>query len=154
MNSKLGAQSVASYVLDTSAVLAVLMREEGADQVRELLANAQDTSVAERPILLAPFLALMEAEYRLRRLFTEREAERVTALIESWPVEVRESTLDWRRWAARLKASGRLSLADAWIASLAMMEDAELVHKDPEYDGVPGLKALRLPYRRQGRRRR
>jgi hypothetical protein len=38
-------------------------------------------------------------------------------------------------------------VADAWICGLARLLDAELVHKDPEYDTVPDLKALQLPYK-------
>jgi hypothetical protein len=34
------------------------------------------------------------------------------------------------------------------MAALAVLEDAELVHKDPEFDAVPGLRAVRLPYDR------
>jgi predicted nucleic acid-binding protein len=49
---------------------------------------------------------------------------------------------------ARIKAWGRISLADAWVAALALLNDAELVHKDPEFDSVLGLRALKLPYDR------
>lgn len=54
---------------------------------------------------------------------------------------------EWRKAAARLKARAGLSLGDAWNASLALLLDAELVHKDPEFDDVKGLKSLRLPYK-------
>jgi predicted nucleic acid-binding protein len=47
--------------------------------------------------------------------------------------------------AAEVKSRGGLSVADAWIASLALLHDAELVHKDPEFDAVEGLRAHRLP---------
>ena len=35
--------------------------------------------------------------------------------------------------AARLKAGGGLSVADAWIAATALSRAAVLVHKDPEF---------------------
>lgn len=58
-----------------------------------------------------------------------------------------ESNEPWRLEAARIKAVFRLSLADAWISSLATLQEAELVHKDPEYDAVTALESLRLPYK-------
>jgi predicted nucleic acid-binding protein len=49
--------------------------------------------------------------------------------------------------AAAVKASHPLSVADAWIAASALELDATLVHKDPEFESVPGLLEERLPYK-------
>jgi predicted nucleic acid-binding protein len=70
-------------------------------------------------------------------------------MLDAWPVESVESYLSWRRAAARVKAQGKVSFAAAWVAALALLRDAELVHKDPEFDAVTGLKTLRLPYDRE-----
>ena len=51
--------------------------------------------------------------------------------------------------AAEVKALHRLSLADAWIAACALLHDAELVHKDPEFDAVAAQQLL-LPYKPKG----
>lgn len=139
-------------VFDTSAILAMLRPEEGGEVVRGLLTSALSTVNGERAVIRVPFMALMETQYLLMRERSSRDVDYFLRLIEQWPAEVIESTPQWRDEAARVKASRGLSLADAWIAALALIEDAELVHKDPEYDRVPGLKALRLPYRRTGRR--
>ncbi len=48
--------------------------------------------------------------------------------------------------AAELKALYRLSLADSWIAACAVLQDAILVHKDPEFE-VLSCEQIRLPYR-------
>ena len=48
---------------------------------------------------------------------------------------------------AKVKAKGSLSVADAWIASLAILHQCELVHKDPEFDRVNELTVIRLPYK-------
>lgn len=128
---------MAGYVLDTSAIMAFLFGEEGADTVRDILEGSHDVSI--------PFISLMEVEYRLAR----HQAGLVDfslAAIDAWPVEVPESDYRWRRQAAHVKTQGRLSVADAWVASLALIKDAELVHKDPEFDSVQGLQTLRLPY--------
>lgn len=150
------------YVLDTSAVLAMLRDEPGAQQVLEILGSGlagevhepeapygddsgrDDDRAGAEPVLL-PFVAVMELEYRAERLWGRYQADRLSALVRAWPVELVESSPLWRREAAAVKASGGLSLADAWICSLAMISSARLVHKDPEYDAVPGLDCLRLP---------
>ncbi|MCL0057515.1 PIN domain-containing protein [Dehalococcoidales bacterium] len=126
---------MAAYVLDSSAVMSVLFDEVGAFKVLELLDEA---SRGNSQISLR-FMALMEIEYwLLRRL--PKEAERSLLLVQSWPVEVEESYPE-------LKAGFPLSVADAWIAALAIIQDAELVHKDPQFERIRDLKTLRLPYK-------
>jgi predicted nucleic acid-binding protein len=131
-----------AYVLDTSAVLAVLKAEPGYEKVAEILAEAE--SDAGQDILL-PFMAVMETQYRLLRDLPQEEVLAAVRLVEAWPVTVMESTPSWRQRAAEVKSRGGLSVADAWIASLALLHDAELVHKDPEFDNVEGLRSYRLP---------
>jgi predicted nucleic acid-binding protein len=140
------------YVLDTSAILAMLADEPGAERVSALLQPSagdvlHEAGDEEVDGCLLPFLALMELEYLARRRLGEAEASRLLQLVQSWPAEVVESESAWRHEAARVKATTPLSVADAWIASLALLHDAVLVHKDPEYDAVDGLLAERLPYR-------
>lgn len=51
--------------------------------------------------------------------------------------------------AAEIKAYHPLSLADAWIAALALNRSAVLVHKDPEFEALSGLiHLLPLPYKK------
>ena len=50
---------------------------------------------------------------------------------------------------AILKA--KLSAVDALIAVQAMSANARLVHKDPKFDAVDGLKHLRLPCKARSR---
>ena len=118
----------------------MLFEEDGADRVEELL-HGDDSDV------VVPFIALMETEYRLLRVMSSDEVEPILFMVESWPVQVRESTPEWRRAAASVKAQSSLSVADSWIAALAILSDGELVHKDPEFDEVEGLKAVRLSYK-------
>lgn len=131
------------YVLDTSALLALFRGEDGAGQVVEVLESGE-------PLYL-PFMALMEFEYMTERERGLADLYGALRLIHAWPASLMESNPDWRRAAARLKAKAGLSLGDAWNASLALLLDAELVHKDPEFDEVGGLKSLRLPYKSKTR---
>ena len=130
------------YVLDTSAVLAVLLAEPGYQTVTEILARTEEDSGQS---VLLPFMTLMEIQYRLLRDLSPEEALAAVRLVEAWPSRVAESSPLWRQRAAEVKSRGGVSVADAWIASLALLHDAELVHKDPEFDAVEGLQALKLP---------
>jgi predicted nucleic acid-binding protein len=116
--------------------MSLLRDEPGAEQVEGILKDGGQ--------VIVPFIAMMELRYRLVR---DEPAERVDLHLETLRasgVEVPESTPEWGRRAAEVKARGGLSLADAWIAALALMRNAELVHKDPEFDRVPGLRAVKL----------
>jgi predicted nucleic acid-binding protein len=137
-----------SYVLDTSAIMCVLFREEGSDQVVEILDAAKNNKGEDQAKVFIPFIALMEVEYWLLRRLSLREMETTLFLVESWPSQVVESNPQWRHEAARVKATASLSVADAWIAALAILNQGELVHKDPEFEQLSSrLKMLRLPYK-------
>jgi predicted nucleic acid-binding protein len=136
-----------SYVLDTSAVLTLLNNEEGTETVLGLLEDARSGNA----LVYIPFMALMELEYQNLRRFGPGETQRVLSLVSAWPVEIEHSTMAWRHEAATIKATAPVSVADAWICGLARLLNAELVHKDPEYDTVHNLKALQLPYKHKNK---
>ena len=136
---------MALYTLDTSAVSAVLRREPGFELVTSALDEAARNQATT---VLMPFVVLMETEYIALRQEARETVEDWLEWVNHWPVTVVESDYGWRRRAARVKAEGRISLADAWVAALALIRNATLVHKDPEFDAVPDLQHLRLPYDR------
>ena len=50
--------------------------------------------------------------------------------------------------AGRLKATHKLSFADAWIAATAILYASTLVHKDPEFEQLEDeIEILKLPYK-------
>lgn len=87
----------------------------------------------------------MEILYRLTASEGEDEARAALRLIDasgvSW-VSCEPEILDL---AARFKARGGLSLADAWIAATAATRHAVLVHKDPEFARTGEVDQERLP---------
>ena len=126
-----------AYVLDTSALVSYFKAEPLGAHVRDIL--------LQQPLdLLLPFMTVMEAQYVLARTFPPSQIDQFIGALRSLGAPIIESNPEWGAAAARLKARGGLSLADAWIASLALMYDAELVHKDPEFDRVEGLRSHRL----------
>jgi predicted nucleic acid-binding protein len=76
------------------------------------------------------------------------EAQTRFNLLESLPISRIESTVNINIIAAKLKAKHHISVADAWIAALAMEKNAILIHKDPEFEAIQdGLQVLQLPYK-------
>lgn len=122
------------YVLDTSAILAFLGGERGADKVERLLRGSR----ACRFRVLACSIMLMEVFYTAIREKGEDEAVRLLALMRAWPLEWVYPDEKVLLQAGRLKASYRLSVADALIAAVAGLHQATLVHKDPELEALRG----------------
>ena len=125
-----------AYVLDTSALVSYLKDEPEAGQVEAVLRQPDD--------LMIPFMTMMELRYVLLRAYSVSHVDQIIETLRSCGASIVESSPVWGGRAAAVKARGGLSLGDAWIAALALMHDAELVHKDPEFDRVEGLRSLRL----------
>ena len=128
------------WLIDTSAILAFIEDEAGADQVELAL---------RRPTTLVPWPVLLETHYISLQEEGQAEADRRIALIKQLEVEVLwgmdESTL---LTASTLKATHRVSLADAVIAAFAIRRGAVLMHKDPEFDALAGMLQMdALPYK-------
>jgi predicted nucleic acid-binding protein len=128
------------YVLDTSALFALIEEEDGADRVEEVV-QAEDA--------LLPSMSLLELHYVTRQERGQAEADRRYALLKQLPCEILwnidEATL---LTASRFKAGHRVSLADAMIAAVALRQGAVLLHKDPEYEALSEEVELEaLPYK-------
>lgn len=124
------------YVLDTSALMRLLLDESGAEEVQRIVEGDE--------LVALPFMVLMEVQYVLLRRLPPLRVDQMVTTLRAWPVEIVESDPAWGRQAALVKSRGGLSLGDAWIAALALQRDATLVHRDPEFDSVPGLRSHRL----------
>ena len=124
----------AGFVLDTSAVMRLLLDEPGAEEVERILEGDE--------LVLLPFMTLMEIQYVLLRKLAPARVDQLLTTLRASPAEVVESDPTWGSMAAQVKKRGGLSLADAWMAALALLRGATLLHRDPEFDGVPGLSGL------------
>lgn len=106
------------FILDTSAILAFLGGERGAAEVERLLRAA----LAGLLRVLACSITLMEIFCAAIRERGEDEAARLVALVKAWPLEWVSPDEKILLQAGRLKASNRLSAADALIAAVAGRE--------------------------------
>jgi len=117
-------------ILDTSAILAYFEGEEGKETVERLLIRSASHEIE----LFIPFSAAIEFYYINFNSQGEETANQRFAMLMSLPVEVLKSIDEpYMIQAARLKASYLISFADALIAAYVYLENASLVHKDPEY---------------------
>ena len=128
------------YVHDTLAIFTLIEDESGADRVQTILREGQ---------VWLPWVVLLEATYITRQEQGESEANLRYALLKELPVTIRwEVDEPLLLTAARLKATHRVSLADAIIAAYAIRQGATLVHKDPEYESLSSeLDLETLPYK-------
>ena len=117
------------FVLDTSALLALRSDEPGADRVETVIQQAKKNQVR----LLVSFMTRMEVLYRVWREEGHEAAREALRLIDSFPIEWVSCGPEILETAARLKAQGKLSVADSWIGATAMVREATLIHKDPEF---------------------
>ena len=128
------------YLLDTSALMALIEDEVGADRVEQIL-HQKETLIAS--------VALLEVYYVSRQERGEEEADLRYALLKGLSAKVLWS-LDEAvlLTAGRFKALHRLSLADSIIAAYAVQHKATLLHKDPEFQALEGCVPLEsLPYK-------
>ena len=119
-----------SFLLDTSALLALRGDESGADRVEAILSQGKKHQCR----LFASFMSRMEVLYIVWREESEEDARHALRLMDSFAIEWISCEPNVLEIAARIKAQGRLSVADSWIGATAIAYSATLVHKDPEFE--------------------
>ena len=128
------------YLLDTSALLTLRDEEEGAENVSEILRQA----LQRRVNCFACFITLMEVFYRVWRDEGEAEGRLAYEQCQALPLIWIHEDKALLEKAAEIKAVHQVSLADAWIGACAILQSAQLVHKDPELERLD-CDQLRLP---------
>ncbi len=129
-------------LLDTSAILAFIKDEPGADQVEAALLDAE----AGVLLLHGCFGTLTEVDYITRQERSGPAAEQRVRDLLRLPIRWVHSDDALCSTAAKLKANHRVSFADAFVAAATLRFDATLVHRDPEFLPLrPTLRQLVLP---------
>lgn len=134
---------MSGFLLDTSALLALRDNEPGAARVSQLLGEAHAGGL----LCHGCFMSLMEVFYRVWKDEGEQAGREAYADCLVLPIHWIHESAELLQRAAMVKATHSLSLADAWIAAAALEYGAVLVHKDPEFEKLPGLLEERLPYK-------
>ena len=124
-----------TFVLDTSALLALRGDEAGADRVQALLVQASKKQCR----LLVSFITRMELLYCIRREEGEPAAHEALRLVDSFDIDWISCERPILERAAQIKSGGRISVADSWIGATAVIHAATLVHKDPEFEAFEDI---------------
>ena len=122
-----------THLLDTSALLAHYLAENGGERVQALFEDATVEAGAS-------ILSLYEFELRLHQFGVDAatrasELNRYRALL----TEVVDVTEAVRGEAIRLRtsATGHVAAMDVLIAASASVGNATLVHRDPHFAAIP-----------------
>lgn len=126
------------YLLDTSALLTLRDNEAGADEVANLLYQAQNGQAD----CLACFITRMELFYRVWKDEGETAGRLAYEQAHALPIRWIHEDKELLGKSAELKATYPISSTDAWVGAAASLNSAELVHKDPELAGLAGPQAV------------
>ncbi len=112
------------FVLDSSALIAFIRNEDGADIVEQLLLD-------ESAAIFMHAINLCEVYYDCIRAVGEEKADSCVNAIITGNVVIREDMdVDFWKTAGKLKALGRISISDTFAVALAVREGAHLVTSD------------------------
>ena len=120
-----------SFVLDSSAILALWNEEDGASIVEKLLRDRQHN----RNIFIS-FMTFMECRYRVWKDHGRSAADELFRSLSLLPVTRVDVDDTLIMTASELKAQHKISVADSWIIATAITRNATLVHKDPEFEAL------------------
>jgi predicted nucleic acid-binding protein len=122
--------------LDSYALLAYLNKEDGFEQVRDVLGDAQKSSL---PVLMNE-LNVGETYYILYRKRGHEKAEYfLDAVLAGLPISMISNDFDAVISAAKLKVRYALSFADCFAVATAQRENAVILTGDPEFKNVEKL---------------
>jgi predicted nucleic acid-binding protein len=122
-------------VLDSFALVSFVSDEAGASRVQQVLSAAEEG----RCRALLSLISLTETAYIVERRHGLPGTQRILSLIEDLPVEVVGVDRQAALAAAHIKAHHAMSLADAFVAALALAEGGTILTGDPEFRSVEQL---------------
>jgi len=119
-------------VLDSYALIAYFEDESSADQVKELLQQAEKREKS----LLMGIVNWGEVYYALSRSKGESKAEESTLIIDQLPIALIEINRTIAYQAAKLKARYAVAFGDCFAAALAMVNQGQVLTGDPEFKNL------------------
>ena len=123
-------------LLDSYALLAYLNKEVGFEKVRDVLANAQKSSL---PVLMNE-LNVGETYYILYRKRGQEQAEYfLDTVLAGLPISMISNDFNAVISASKIKAQHALSFADCFAVATAQRENAVILTGDPEFKNVEKL---------------
>jgi predicted nucleic acid-binding protein len=133
-----------TFVLDSFAVLALLGREPGSQEVADLLRKAQE----EEARVLMTWVNAGEVAYIVERRWGVERLYAALAVMEATALEIVSVERELALMAAHIKAEHAIAYADAFAAALTQQRAAKLVTGGPEFKLLEGIVEIHwLPQR-------
>lgn len=134
------------FVIDTSAFVTFLEKEEGYEKVRTILSDGADDKVE----LFCSVVSLIEVYYITFQELGEHAALDRLNTIKELKMEICAIREESVHQIGMLKAVNKMSFADCCVAGLAAEKGAILLHKDPEFGQIASIvRQLSLPYKKK-----
>lgn len=124
-----------TFVLDGFAVLSLLGREPGSEDVAKLLRLAHE----EKARVLMTWVNAGEVAYFVERRWGSERMHSALAMMEATALEIVPVERELALMAAHIKAGHAIAYADAFAAALAQNAMATLVTGDPEFKLLKGI---------------
>ena len=135
---------VSRYVLDTFAVQVFLAGEPGVKIVQDVLGRA----ASGQAHVYVSWVSLSEIYYVVYRKAGQLRAKTTLEGIKRLSIEILHAGESECLEAGDIKARFKLSLADAFVAALGKLYDAQILTGDPEFkplEEVGEIRVLWLP---------
>lgn len=133
-----------TFVLDSFAVLALLGKEPGSEDVASMFRQAQEGKAR----LLMTWVNVGEVAYIVERRWGVERLHAALAMLEATALEIVPVARELTLITAHIKAGHSISYADAFAAGLAQHTAATLVTGDPEFEPLEEVLAIHwLPQR-------
>jgi ribonuclease VapC len=131
---------VPAFVLDTFALVAFFRDEKGADEIEKVLI---DTLQGKHELYLCSYNA-GEIYYALWRKDGKAFADACRKKLIQFQITIIEADLQLTFEAATLKATHKLSYADAHAAALALHLNATILTGDKEFNNLKDIKGFKV----------
>ena len=133
------AARTSKLVFDTWAVLAILQGEAAGQKALDLMADCLES----RGEAYMATINVGEVWHNVARRRSESDADRAIEELRAWGIQFNDTDWDLTRQAAKFKAKGKISFADAHALALAKQLKCELVTGDKEFKAVDSDVKLR-----------
>ena len=133
---------MAAFVLDSFALIAFFRAEKGANEMEKLLLDALN---GKHVLYLCSYNA-GEIYYATWRKNGKTMADNCRIKLLQFPITIVEADLQLTFEAAAIKATRKLSYADAHAAALALHMNATVITGDKEFENLKDIKGFKVKY--------
>jgi predicted nucleic acid-binding protein len=131
------------FVFDACALIAHFAKENGADNVRNILKDAIDD---ENTKIYMNKINLLEVYYDVIKAYNEQEADKMLEIVKQMPIEIISELKDGiLKKAGQLKVKYKISLADSIALAETIIMNGLLVTSDHhEFEPIEKIENIKI----------